>query len=62
MSELKELKQSSRVTGIFTNITDEDIEAAADEPPAPSELDGDTGAGRVPEVPEGDNDDGTGED
>jgi phage-related protein (TIGR01555 family) len=35
---LKELKQSSRVTGIFSNITDEDIEAASDDPPAPSEM------------------------
>lgn len=30
---LKELKQSSRLTGIFTNITDEMIEEAANEPP-----------------------------
>lgn len=35
---LKELKQSSRNTGIFSNITDEEIEAADDEPPAPSEM------------------------
>lgn len=28
---MKELRQSSRVTGVFTNITDEDIEAANDE-------------------------------
>lgn len=33
---LKELLQQSRVTGIFTNITDEDIEAAVNEPPEPS--------------------------
>jgi phage-related protein (TIGR01555 family) len=32
---LKELRQSSRTTGIFTNITDEDIEAADSEPPEP---------------------------
>lgn len=30
-TSLKELKQQSGVTGIFTNITDEDIEAASDE-------------------------------
>jgi uncharacterized protein len=30
---LKELRQSSDVTGIYTNITDEDIEEAEDEPP-----------------------------
>lgn len=34
---LKELRQSSRTTGIFTNITDEDIEAADDTPPDPIE-------------------------
>jgi uncharacterized protein len=32
---LKELRQLSRTTGIFTNISDEDIEAADDEPPDP---------------------------
>lgn len=30
---LLELRQSSRTTGVFSNITDEDIEAADDEPP-----------------------------
>lgn len=36
----KELKQSSEVTGIFTNITDESIQAAEDmPPPEPEELD-----------------------
>ncbi|MFA9439414.1 DUF1073 domain-containing protein [Uliginosibacterium sp. sgz301328] len=34
---LKELRQHSRVTGFFTNITDEDIEAAESEPPPPVE-------------------------
>lgn len=35
---MKELKQSSKITGIFTNISDEDIEAAADDlPPAGAE-------------------------
>ncbi len=33
---MKELKQSSEITGLYTNITDEDIEAAIDEPPMPS--------------------------
>lgn len=32
---MKELRQSSEITGVFSNITDEDIEAANDEPPAP---------------------------
>jgi len=33
---LKELKQSSEITGIFSNITDKDIEDAANVPTAPS--------------------------
>lgn len=36
---LKELKQSSQVTGVFSNITDEEIEEAETDPPAPSETD-----------------------
>lgn len=32
---LKELKQSSEVTGVWTNVTDEDIEAAEAAPPVP---------------------------
>lgn len=35
---LKELRQSSRVTGIWSNVTDEDIAEAEDDPPAPSEM------------------------
>jgi phage-related protein (TIGR01555 family) len=35
---LKELQASSKVTGIFTNITDEDIEAADAEPPSPPSM------------------------
>lgn len=35
---LKELRQASRATGVFTNITDEDINSAETEPPDPSEL------------------------
>lgn len=35
---LKELRQSSEATGIWSNITDEDIDQAADDPPPPSEL------------------------
>ena len=35
---MKELRQSSRVTGVWSNVTDEDIEAADAEPPDPSEL------------------------
>lgn len=34
---LKELRQSSLTTGIFTHITDEDIEAADADPPDPAE-------------------------
>lgn len=39
---MKELRQSSRITGIFTNITDEDIERASEEigPPMGEGLDG----------------------
>jgi len=33
---LKELKQSSEITGVYTNITDEDIVEAENEPPMPS--------------------------
>lgn len=36
---LKELRQASRITGVFTNISDEDITEAENEPPAPSEGD-----------------------
>lgn len=35
---MQELKQSSRVTGIFSNITDEQINQAEEDPPDPSEL------------------------
>ncbi len=35
---LQELREQSSVTGIFTNITDEDINAADDEPPVPGEM------------------------
>lgn len=35
---MKELRQSSRITGVWTNIRDEDIDEAEDDPPAPSEL------------------------
>lgn len=35
---LKELKQSAEVTGVFSNISDEDIEAAENEPPEMGEL------------------------
>ena len=37
---MKELRQSSRVTGVWSNISDEDINAADEEPPDPSELAG----------------------
>ena len=35
---LKDLRKSSQVTGVFSNITDADIEAAENEPPKPSEI------------------------
>jgi phage-related protein (TIGR01555 family) len=35
---LQELRQSSEATGIFATITDEDIDAADEEPPQPTEL------------------------
>jgi phage-related protein (TIGR01555 family) len=38
-TSLQELKQSSRVTGIWTNITDEEIEAAEELPPPKPVLD-----------------------
>ena len=50
---LKELRQSSNVTGVFTNITDEDINKANNEPEEPlPELGGITG-GEGKGMPEG---------
>lgn len=46
---LKELQQSSDETGIWTNISDEDIEAADDAPPDPGE--GDFGEDPYPPEP-----------
>ena len=40
-SALKELRQLSHVTGYFSNISDEDIKAAEDEPPPSPEVDPD---------------------
>lgn len=37
---LKELRQNSRITGVFSNITDDDIEDAENEAPDPSEMAG----------------------
>ena len=37
---LKELRQSSEITGMFTSITDDDITEAENEPPEPGEDDG----------------------
>lgn len=45
---LKELRQLSRTTGIFTNITDEDIEAADDAPPDPAQAAADMAAATAP--------------
>lgn len=59
---MKELKQSSAVTGIWTNITEEAIEAASDEiapPPDPMGQPGEIGPdglpieGEQPQLPEG---------
>ena len=36
---MQELKQSARITGRFSNITDEDIEDADDAPPTSENLD-----------------------
>jgi phage-related protein (TIGR01555 family) len=36
---MKELRQSSETTGIYSNISDEEIKDAEDDPPRPSELD-----------------------
>lgn len=36
---LKELRQASRITGVFSNITDKDISEADNEPPAPTDAD-----------------------
>lgn len=47
---LKELKQLSKITGVFSNITDEDIEAAESEPPGSESADP-LGLGPMPTVP-----------
>ncbi len=44
---LKELKQQSRITGVFSNISDEAIKDAEDDPPSPS-----AGEGEDPDVKE----------
>lgn len=46
---LAELRQQSAVTGMFTNITDEAIQEAEDEPPPVPEGEQDIGADPVPE-------------
>lgn len=40
-SAMKELRQSSEITGIYSNITDQDIESADDQVPRPQENDHD---------------------
>jgi phage-related protein (TIGR01555 family) len=40
---MKELRQMSSETGMYSNITDEDIENASDEPPPPPDLSGSLG-------------------
>jgi len=53
---LKELRQSSRITGIWTNITDEDIDAAEQEPPSASDVLQSEGGNDVPDLqPDGSN-------
>lgn len=37
---MKELRQSADVTGVWSNVSDEDIQAAEDEPPPPPEMEG----------------------
>ncbi len=60
---LKELRQSAEVTGIWTNITDEDIEAADSEPPPPPSAEGGPNAaqGGPPQEGEPDSDEHEGE-
>ena len=51
---LKELKDSGRITGVFTSITDEEIEEAEDEPPPGMEgMPGEEGGAGPPEKPPG---------
>ena len=53
---MQELRQSSHITGIFTNITDEDIEAAEDDPVPEAEeaiIDPEGQSTKVPSEPEG---------
>lgn len=59
---LRELRQSSRVTGVFTNITTEDIDAADDEIADPGEglIDPLTGEPLVPSIGEPDEQGGAG--
>lgn len=45
---MKELRQLSDTTGVFSNITDNDIDAADDEPQIPGELDMEEGATERP--------------
>jgi hypothetical protein len=47
---LKDLRQSSRITGVFSNITDEDIAAADSKPPASGEMLDEGGAGSEVQV------------
>lgn len=58
---MRELRQSSDVSGVWTNITDDEIQAADDDPPAPSEG-GDAAATDLAEIVAGlGADDGSGE-
>lgn len=51
---MKELKQSSEITGIFSNISDDDIREAELEPPLPGELDGEGSEAADPPAGAGD--------
>lgn len=54
---LKELRQSAEVTGIFSHITDEEIDQADDDPPPPrGELDNETAQPNEPETGKKDGD------
>lgn len=54
---LKELRQSSRVSGVWSNVTDEDITEAENEPPPPGELElPDANPDARPETEEADQD------
>lgn len=57
----KELRQISRETGVFTHISDEDIEQLENEPPAPGDVDVDPVTGKPATDPADNNETGASE-